>query len=1243
MPRSRRISNTEVAPLELEHLDTPIERQPIIPAKRLLAQDNEKQLLGAQGDLAQPVGAVTAEEEAQGRGASPTAIAAEVAAQDRFRQTELASMATDREGNISPTSLRESVNHRLEELRTDPEDALVSSAKEYDRASDMEVPVAKPITSAGAEAMLLKGTDLITNLWDDGNAITYQDDGETVPIRNFVTASLGANVKPRMAGVALISGMATAFNDPALVALHKRPGMGYKKDAEKHTKDISAFKTTTEAKQVAFPTDAEGNLGDLDPKAYSIMFAALGQGVQNAREILGVETATQREFIEGDDDIDQQMGKGDRAGDPETGEAVMQWMLDEGLAKIMGYRDPATDKMRYYPALTNKGATLLPTAISIESSTVPGKTQVKKMSRVPTSWRENIGHQPKDKTEVKHMVENDSPTADQVYMGLLGGVPLTPDGDILKLLNMALADPEDLVVAKYVKMDETKIAESFRKVQESESNKMMNQLVRTKVKDGHLTQEQARQQADAFGTQQAEEHIDRLIKQERRKMDNELGMLQDVLNDRESAIRYIEYGIGRNKRVQAQSRDGQMESKAITRAALGFQEMSSIDRQRDNSPEALKKDARRVFDNIFTSPGKSRNGWDVLEGWDQIPQQDLEAMQLNAIFARTHIQMFGGGMFYSTFHKTDRPLNLRRMTPADLLDYFAQNRDQIMGDLATVGNEVQGWINAGEIDKTSTFFNDGSNNSILFKRGEAGFRIATVLDAAAYMNPDDSQRHFDSRARLDIDSNNSNVGIHALKAGGTGELGTLGFLINTEEIGEWFDTTNNPDSFYDVLAFRFHDAVNEIYEGDDDSIEALHTFFDNTIGRNKDWKTWSRQQVVHGFYGLHPIVNSNAIRELKVEYATEYGELLKKFNGDETKTDNALKAVRGLTYDTVLGSVSQTKIMNNSMAALTFFGEDSPIITTDTGAELQMGIGELMPSYLKDTVFESSGLKAAPDVTIIKDKDGNLVPELRRRQRYDYEIGRGHFNEDGSYEDLRKPNGIAIGESASATITHTVDAALEKIAILAQNAHRGKKGQQPMPNIPIHDANILNSKSYFQHWTAYNMIAMPAVAAERGTFLQVYDAAMDMHQRLKQYSKVKAKKNEQINVGRGPGSQHRAIFGVLDYWNKRINGKGLGLPKSEQQKHSAAKQEKEFGKLLEEAKKSGYIPYDAAGKNTDTVLVDPDDFIHLVNIAYHMLGLRNIEPSKKTALQRKIQGVKQNQDLMLDAIEAGYFISNTQN
>ena len=930
----------------------------------------------------------------------------------------------------------------------------------------------------------------------------------------------------------------------------------------------------------------------------------------------------------------------------ELGEYLLQRGIDEGIIGIYSFTDGRSGKKYYYPQVLKDGDDLAKTAETIAYAMNPQADSVNLGSKVPTNYMGPMtGY--KVATDKSHVIKPDgtkvSPT--EATLSIMGGVAREVDPDVYNIVE-ALFNMND---GKYFKMDPKEYEITFNEALLREKAKLANK---------GLPPEQIEAKAKA----KAKLIADRSMETKKQKNARDLMLMKNRLNDVDEngnqKFRFAEWSSSMvNNRIQEKSRDMQSDSKAVIRAVDNFGEKGYI-RKVDVKEGRSKDQASRLRNILMLNDRQMRNGEKALERFNALPQDVQVEMSAKAMWTGTYLKIADDVPTYQyTKSSVPRKPNTKRMNPAQLLDYFAQNENTIMGQLAAWGNVVKGWAeDPSKIpppDKREPWMEH------VLERGELGYNVTNLIDAANYVSHPEGGI-IKLKGMYEIDANNSNIAIQSIKTGNILKSATLGFIVDPDNPDAWYDTMKNPDSFYKILSENLNDIADRTFT-DKDKASSLKNFVNAIIAKGKA-KDLTRDSVVAGFYGLHPMVNVGSIRNILSTFNAEAQEHLVNNGPYDTLMSpdmmNDLLSLQGANYNDQLQNISISKTIKNLGSIIALVGNFDPKIKTDIGDIVKSQVGELMPEYMQEMAYESvTGgriVSRKPKMTYINEK-GQEVPFFREGKRIDDRKERYTVDANGEVKDIHKEHGARFMDGLSAIITHTQDAALEKIALMSQNVGR----KLSAPNISIHDANKLNAKSFIGHWISYNTIAVPSLAAQTDSYQHIYDIAVDAVKQLGEIQKQAAQEGKNIPVGTS-NSNHRALFSIFDYHYEHNNKpipESLRAERGDKVYRDTVKRREETMKLLEQAMTGGWVPKDPNHKTYQDIkkeggdplevrrnaAVTPDQFGKLVNSALTLQGFKKKEGQLRSPIEKKINTWKNEADKQRKLLEQGRFLSNTQN
>jgi len=955
--------------------------------------------------------------------------------------------------------------------------------------------------------------------------------------------------------------------------------------------------------------------------------------VQRAKEMLGGQAV---EMDEND------------SNDVELGEYLLQRAIDDGEIGIYSFTDPRSKKKYFYPQVMPKGETFAKTTQDIAVASNPSNDLINISRTVPTNHQGKLGDMKFDAkkgTVLKADGTEISPS--EAVLSLNGGVGRVVDEDILTIVEQLYSMGD----GKYFKNDDASYKETFNEA-----------LIKARAKYTNLGVEPERAERRANADAKRTADLARKTKDQKTKNDLMLmkQRLQDVDGNGEQLIKFAEWGVSQiNNRIQEVSRDMQSDSKAVIRAVDNFAEKAYVKVKPRNQGES-RKQANLLKEILMLSKSQMRNGEKALERFNSLDEGTKNEMAMKAMWAGTFIKLEGATAPEYEYTNTSGKMkpNTKRMNPAQLLEYYSQNEETIIKTLASYGRQVKGWVKNPQSIPTPEN-RQGWQQEVL-KRGELGYFVSNLIDASNYASSPVGT-NLRLKGMYEIDANNSNVAIQTLKTGNIINAATLGFIVDPQDPDAWYDTMKNPDSFYTILSENLGNVIQRSFN-DTDKQEALSNFVNALINKGKG-KDLTRDSVVAGFYGLHPNVNIGSIRSILTQFAKEAQTHLvengpyKNAMGSDLMND--LLAMQGANYNQILQNISISKTVKQIGSIISLIGDYDPAIKTDLGDIIKSHVGELMPEYMQDMVMEevSGGrLLARKPLETFVDSKGYTVPMFRVGKRLDDRKEKFTVDADGNLKDIHKEHGARFMDGLAAIITHTQDAALEKLAIMSQNVGR----KLSSPNISIHDANKLNAKSYIQHWISYNMIALPSLASQTDTYSNLLKVADDVVDQLSQIIKTAKKEGKNIPVGTS-NSQHRSMFNILDYHYK--NNKDpidkTRYPTMEQYRKAVDKRKRTL-LILKDAADNGWIPNDPENKTYQKVLeqygedtnvqdirrnasVTPEQFDKILKSVLRLQGYLAEEGQIRPPLFRKIQEWKKNAEAVIDSLKKGKFLSNAQN
>ena len=976
------------------------------------------------------------------------------------------------------------------------------------------------------------------------------------------------------------------------------------------------------------------------------------------------------------------------------GARVLQSKVDDGSATI--YRSVSSrGAVTYYAEFTDPSATArndYKAAEAILETAYPEKFQKKLAPLTPSSNATgNIGAMPNNvKDLVNKMQKGIIP--EYLYEDLLNAVgrQVSPErlNLISKMFDKALADFQagiDSFERKYFKMSNTDFEKTQKKYFDTE---VAHFRVVNKIPDGQPLNEYtlSNLQNKAFEkTMEDRKHGWSVLGVDLRLAKFQIDPNPETNPEHYKSAgkpRFVQWFRGRNLRHHEISRDGMSMMKATTRALTRFAERPTFFKDRvKNGNYKLNELADQMNNILFSSNSNGR----VIqrEGFESLRRlRDLEKGDKNkflemvraAMFARLFLQLgkevgeFLPEYQYYGARKMYTP-RLNSMSLADLIKYYHLNQDRVdrfLQRMAKINDEL---LTAPRLPDQYS-----KEQEAIMARGDLGFNVSQLQDVSNYFNPEVT--HYPMEGILEIDQNNSNVQLQAIKKGTKGS-NILGYSIDLDDSELFF---SDYDSFYDVMRDHINGAQSpalQLYIDNKDQAETLVQTF-NDIVDIVGIKNATRHVLVHGFYGLHARVNTPATKallmELKLVNPASYDRLIADF-GSEKNAIDAMKNVYGQTYEDILAEHSVQRFvepLGRILAMNNQFGAD---IVNDLGTRVPMSVNQLVPSGMTGQIAMEEAtngmLESNPNRETYYDAEGNKQVFLEREDRIDNPTPRVRV-EDEKFVRYDKSPGKGFAQSLSAKITHALDATVMKIAILAQNMGR----KIASPNIPIHDANVLNANSWFFHSIAYNNIAMTAIAMESNTFDQLYDLATKSVKDLRAKADKVAERNKSLPpkerqgflVGTTADSEYRAIFGLLDDYaekvslrldnaaeNERLKKFNYKIWKNQEDKHQ------ERIAMLKSAEKLGWrappqfsslasvgfsmeADPESQRSKRKAVVVSPEDFKGLVNINLKLTGF-DLVPSRDTntaqvaPLKKMLNKMTADREKMMKAIRKGYFNS----
>jgi len=1167
-------------------------------------------------------------------GVDPSVIAGQQQIESQLAPKPISSVM-DETGRLIPSNIKE----RIAQTRAlEAEGKIVTKASLSSR--ETEAPAYELFEDTDVGVLEERREALFDDFQTD---VFITSDNRKLPAGNLAVAVAGPNTDMNQFAIALDIGMIDEINSLNQMGLEQQNFAEEDTSLFREGYSSSFFdplnynKGTRESEsigQVKARLIAEDDNDLIETDQYAFINNTATRMVKRAMDLVGAEAS-----IDPDD-----------RSFSELGEYLIQRAIDRGDIGLYSFTQGETGKKYYYLQIES-GKQNLSRLTSIVSEAVnPNKLYVRIGSPVPTSYRGDLdpGYSlTKDRNSVL-LKDGSKVSLSEAVLSQNGGVGRLVDDEIFIIVE-ALMQQEDM---KYFKLDESAQKETYQKAYEKKFAK--------EIAAG--TQENIAAERASIAAQRI---ADRSFKTALTKARSDLMLLKSRLDDKtpdgQQKMKFAEWGISQiNNRIQEISRDMQSDSKAVIRAADSFAEKAKIKKA---STSNSKEQADKLKNIIRVGEYRSRNGMKALEMFSKLPASEQQEMSAKAMWAGTFIKLMqesqDPGLPPYVYLKGMSPLapNTKRMTPYDLLTYYADNEKLIMDKLGSWGSEVNGWVK----DPTKLPVSDARTpwQKEVLSRGELGYYISNLLDAYRYNQAPDGTV-LTLKGMYEIDANNSNVAIKALKTGNLKAASTLGFAVGDQQSPEWYDTMQNPDSFYRILSNNLPNVISKAFNDSDKAI-ALNNFVQAIVKSGKE-KDLTRDSVVAGFYGLHPKVNVNSVRKLLRTFegpATTHLINNGPYNSSREAIEDLL-SVLGYNFDEVLGNISTSKTLKQLGSVIAINGNYNPEIETDIGDIIKAQVAELMPEELKDMAYEvvtNGKLKARPTYATYVDHKGVTQPSLVSRNRIDDSSRRFTIDADGKLKDISKHPGARFADSIDAVTTHTQDAALEKIAITAANSFRSV----PLPNISIHDANKLNAVSFINHWIAYNMVAVPSLLKQETSYNKIYQVAGKTIEELREKVKRRKKKGQNINVGT-KSSKHRALFNIFDYHLEYSKSKTDDLYKqmkgTKQYENKEANRKYIMQELLPIASANGWVPKDPSsaqykkfqeeGKDPmeyrANAQVTPEQFEKLLDVALKLQGFLDREGKLGNApIAKTLSRWNKAQKNMIAEVDQGRYTSNTQN
>ena len=960
------------------------------------------------------------------------------------------------------------------------------------------------------------------------------------------------------------------------------------------------------------------------------------------------------------------------------GELILKAMIDRGEAGVYSYRDVKTKRKKYYIDIIppDKGMTTnAEVGYEMAYAFDPTAEMVNLMSNVPTSARGRIDASKwkPGKQRVNKKGSEEDISIDEAVLSLLGGVARIVNPDMLNLIVNIFKQGDTKLAREYFKLTSTDLESTYRNAFERNLFKFLeagdNEETATKKAHDEALNESENSRAVSM-----------------QMISNELGLLNKRLNDTDltgkQKMKFAEWLISRvNNRIQESSRDGQSSQKATIRMIDGFAEKAvlTLDPQKKINDKQLAKDLHNV---LFFSSLRSKNGEKAFEDLINLGNETLQEMNTKIMWAITYLKLTGDPLPHTYYNGdvTNDP-NIKRMTPDELLKYYADNSESILNTLQQMGQEVKEWVKPDGLPPLSSF-NKGSWQAKTLERGELGYHVTNILDALAYKQASDgiksgvitSRQRIQMNGIIELDANNSNIAIQSVMGGDLQSAKILGiaFDLNSNELSRWMDTTKqafvggpteNPDSFYIKLADNYSSIIPKQFS-DEKRSKAMQEFFLGVIDKRSNIKDMTRDLVVAGFYGLHPSVNMRSAKDLTIMFQ-EQADKAMAIGGYKTIDDmlDDIVKIQGANFNSILGSISISKDAKYLGALISLDGDFDPKLKTITGAYAQLQVNELSVTSSQTVDPQLSSLIGKHEPQMRRGKDGKLHSILGRNKTTADADSRFIYTEGGkNVKDVSKLPGFRMADGIAAIMTHTVDAALEKIALLTQNKYR----DIALPNIPIHDANKVNGVGYLQHWVSYNMVAIPALLKEEPLLETIYKKATTVRKKLKEEVALAKKNKQDIFIGDNPLGKHRSLMHLFDYMWKYNKPSEQADKTGKVVQDFSSKRSEDIVNVLNRAAKLGWIPLDNSHSKYNKMLksmtseeilakrkeqvVSPEAFDELIDLAFELYayGYDNhiYKPSGKKHngnIATRIDLMKDGMKQMVQAYERGNAVINSQN
>jgi len=1148
-------------------------------------------------------------------------------------------------------AMTENVNKRLGELSQSIEERDLTTKDSLLAQQGVEVKNQSPFAeiSRGEVSDIFNRSQSLANemVNPESIALTEPKSGQSATLGQLTNVVLGSQADTQTQAMALDISMLTELLDINSMNLRNQNktsavqegSMEDALDALRYSQTydpaenlgVKEDKGVGEVKAMLNPDAKEG----IDINQYKFIHNAARKLVSRAQKMLGL---TPKDLEE------------NASNEAELGEYILQRGIDNGDIGIYSFTDSASGKKYYYPQLIQQGLAASKAARSISIAANPSNEVIDLGSTTPTNNLGIVGEYQFDRkkgTVIKRNGQELSPS--EVTLALNGGVGRVVEPELLSIVQKLF----DMGDAAYFKNDEVDYKKTYNE------NYNSNLAIYRKLGYG---EEQAKAKADAAARRIADTAKETKLQKTRNDLQLLINRLEDTDSEGNQLIKYAEWSISEvNNRIQEISRDMQSDSKDVIRAADGFAEKAYIQRSAKLIDPARSKMLADKFRNIvYLSPVQMRNGEKALEMFNSLPEAMQVEINTKTMWAGIYLKLAGKSAppyKYDKFYTGNA--NTKRMSPPQMLDYFSQNEKLIMDTLAGYGSVVNGWVQGtNTIPKPED--RKGWEKDVL-ERGELPYFISNLIDINKYAQAPEGA-NIKLMGMYEIDANNSNIALQTIRTGNISSA-TLGFMIDPKDPAEWYNTDKNPDSFYTILSDNLADVIDVTFN-DEDKASALKGFIANILDSGGG-KNLTRDSVVAGFYGLHPGVNVASIRDILTAYSKEAETYLVKSGVYKSVFDsdlmNDLLDTQGANFNKVLGKLSINRVVKQIGSIIALNGDFDPEIVTDMGEIIKSQVGELMPDYLEDVAMEEATggrLTARPEPSYYIDPKGNKNMTLRVASRIDDRKERTTVDVDGNVKEIHKEHGSRFMDGLSAIITHTMDAALEKLAIMAQN-----KGRAISSPISIHDANKLNAKSYTQHWISYNMIAIPSLAAQTDIFTHLYDKAIQSLEQLNQIESQAEKDKVNINIGT-ESSKHRSLMNILDHTAEYEAFKVIPSEEEYRAKGRNSKarlhdinERKRYRDLLKIASDNGWISQDERTKVYQDIranggdplemrkylAVTPAQFRTLIEIIKEIQGFKPREGYQRSPVNMAINEWTNKAQANLKHLKSGRFLSNAQN